>query len=150
MKNLFLIALLCMLLVSCSIKIDDISYGNDACHYCSMTIVTPAHAAQVVTEKGKNYKFDATECMINYLAENDNESNMRHILSANYLNPSEMINSKESTFLISESIPSPMGANLSVFKNDEEANEILDQIDSGDLLNWDEVKNRIRNTTIYH
>ena len=36
-----------------------------------MTIVDKVHAAEIVTQKGKVYKFDATECMINFMDEFD-------------------------------------------------------------------------------
>lgn len=128
-----------LIFFSCSKQIDPINYGNDACSFCSMTIVDQTHAAQLVTKKGKNFKFDATECMINYLHSEKNEDDMLHILSANYLSPGELINAKEATFIISENIPSPMGAFLSVIENKAEA-EKLQAESGGELFNWEKVK----------
>ena len=58
MKRLSLLIILCSFF-SCSKTPQPINYGTDMCHFCQMTIVTKTHAAQMVTTKGKQYKFDA-------------------------------------------------------------------------------------------
>ena len=58
-------------MVSCGISPKPIDYGSDGCHYCSMTIVDHQHAAEIVTTKGKAFKFDAVECMMNHLKDID-------------------------------------------------------------------------------
>lgn len=139
MKNLnnyiFLIGLL--LFSSCSVAPQAIDYGNDGCHFCQMTIVDKVHAAEVVTKKGKVYKFDATECMVNFLKEFE-ASKIALFLSNNYTEPEALIDATEATFLISENIPSPMGAYLSAFKNKEDA-EKTQAKKGGTLYTWDEL-----------
>ncbi len=79
-----------------------------------MTIVDKTHAAEFVTKKGRAYKFDAVECLIN-----DLKIKMKKncIYFSNRLSkPEELINATTATYLISEEIKSPMGANLSAFK----------------------------------
>lgn len=63
----FSIFLLLFVLTSCSNKIQDINYGSDSCDFCSMGIVDQGHASQLVTTKGKNFKFDAIECMTHFI-----------------------------------------------------------------------------------
>ena len=60
MKRLSILIILCSFF-SCSKTPQPINYGTDMCHFCQMTIVTKTHAAQMVTTKGKQYKFDAIE-----------------------------------------------------------------------------------------
>lgn len=107
-----------------------------------MAIVEKSHVAQLVTKKGKNYKFDSSECMIQFLNENIKEEEMLHILSADYIHPGHLIDVKEATFLISKKIPSPMGEFLSAFRNQEEAKSIQNDF-GGTLYNWKEVKEEI-------
>lgn len=126
-----------LLLFSCNVSPQAIDYGNDGCHYCKMTIVDKLHAAEIVTAKGKAYKFDATECMINFLDEFDTSS-IQLYLANNYNKPGELIDATQATFLISENIPSPMGAFLSAFKNKEDAIKIQTQ-KSGDIYTWEEL-----------
>ena len=54
-----------------------------------MTIVDKLHAAEIVTKKGKVYKFDATECMINYIDELDTQNCI--YLSNNYTEPENLL-----------------------------------------------------------
>lgn len=143
MKKTFLILFLIGTLISCSKNIEPIVYGEEACKFCRMTIVDQGHSAQLVTDKGKNYKFDSSECMINYLNHENNEGDMLHILSADYADPGKMIDATNAVFIISENIPSPMGEFLSALEN-KEAAEDLQQKNGGDLYNWKEVKTKIK------
>ncbi len=136
LKHYLSIALL-LLFFSCNVSPQPIDYGNDGCHFCKMTIVDKVHAAEIVTKKGKIYKFDATECMINFMKEFDN-SEIALYLSNNYTKPEELIDATKATFLISENIPSPMGAFLSAFENIADAEKIQTK-KSGTLYTWQEL-----------
>ena len=142
LKHYSIIALL-LLLFGCNASPQAIDYGNDGCHFCKMTIVDKVHAAEIVTKKGKVYKFDATECMVNFMKE-FNTSEVKHYLSNNYTEPEALIDATKATFLISESIPSPMGAFLSAFKNKAEA-EKTQKDKSGKLYNWNQLLNHLNN-----
>lgn len=128
------IALL-FLLFNCKVGPEPINYGSDGCYFCQMTIVDKVHAAEVVTKKGKVYKFDATECMVNFMDEFDT-SEIKLYLSNNYTEPEALIDATKATFLISKNIPSPMGAFLSAFKNKADA-EKFQKEKGGDLYTWD-------------
>ena len=79
MKNFYTFLLISVLISSCSVAPVAIDYGKDACNFCDMTIVDKTHAAEYVTKKGRAYKFDAVECLINDLSDKD-ENNMAFIL----------------------------------------------------------------------
>ncbi len=128
--------LLCVL-VSCKVEPEQINYGSDACAFCKMTIVDQQHAAQYVTKKGKQYKFDAIECMVNDLTEKGIEE-IEIFLVADYQVPGSMTNAKEATYLICKEIKSPMGANLSGFATKEKA-LIIQKNSGGDLYTWQEL-----------
>ena len=113
---------LMLVFISCSIEPSKIVYGQDACHFCKMTIVEETHAAQIVTKKGKAFKYDAIECLLNDL-ENHEQEDIALYLVTDYLTPQKLIDAKTATFLISKSIQSPMGANLSAFENRNDAEE---------------------------
>ena len=122
---------------SCSIAPESINYGHDACHFCKMTIVDQQHSAQYVTSKGKQFKFDAIECMANELSEKDMD-NIAIFLVADYDKPGQMTPAFEATYLISEEIKSPMGANLSGFSSKENALNMKSSKE-GDVYNWNEL-----------
>lgn len=73
MNKLVIFSILFILITSCSIEPAKIQYGKDACHYCKMNIVDKMHAAQYVTKKGKAFKYDAVECMLNDLKDKDQQ-----------------------------------------------------------------------------
>ena len=127
-----------LILMSCSIKPDPIQYGTDGCSYCSMTIVDRQHAAELVTSKGKVFKFDATECMINQLME-VNRDDIALYLVTDYANPGEWVDATKAIYLISENIPSPMGAYLSAFGKREAADR-MQAANDGELLTWEELQ----------
>ena len=142
LKHLKPILGICVLLlaISCKVEPQPIDYGKDQCSFCKMNVVDKTHAAQYVTAKGKQFKFDAIECMVNDLNEN-NEANIAILLVANYGNPGEMIDATTATFLISKEIKSPMGANLSAFSSKIKAEE-LKQKHGGAIFTWETLKQK--------
>ena len=141
-KQIVLIALT-LVLSACSSKPVAIEYGVDGCHFCKMTIVDKVHAAEVVTHKGKVYKFDATECMINFMDEFDTSS-IKLYLSNNYTEPEALIDATTAIFLISKNVPSPMGAFLSAFKNKDDAVKVQ-TAKGGTIYTWEELLNHYKN-----
>jgi copper chaperone NosL len=105
-----------------------------------MNIVDKTHAAQYVTTKGKQFKFDAIECMVNDLTEKT-DLELAYLLVADYANPGEMVGAITATFLISPEIKSPMGANLSAFSSKEKAIETK-QKHTGEIYTWDSLKQK--------
>ena len=144
MKKVYAVALigLLWLQVSCKIEPEAINYGQDACHFCKMTIVDQQHAAQYVTKKGKQYKFDAIECMVNQLSETD-RSKIGIMLISNYGQPANMTDASSATYLISQEIKSPMGAFLSGFSSKEAALKTMEE-NGGDIYSWTELLNKFK------
>lgn len=141
LKHLSKVTLL-LILLSCNAKPKAIDYGNEGCHFCKMTIVDKLHAAEIVTHKGKVYKFDATECMVNFMKEFDT-SEIKLYLSNIYTEPEILIDATQATFLISNNIPSPMGAFLSAFKTKEDAKSFQTE-KRGTLYTWSELINHLK------
>ena len=132
MKTIVILLICGISISACNTKPQPIEYGKDGCHYCTMTIVDRQHASQFVTSKGKAYKFDAIECMVNALNENDNGS-YAHTLVSDFDNPGQLIDAQDASFLISKDIPSPMGAFLSAFTSKEAAQKNAKGVNWGHL-----------------
>jgi len=129
-------------LLSCNVSPQAINYGKEACEYCKMTIVDKLHAAEIVTKKGKVYTFDSAECMIHFIEDFD-ASTVKLYLTNHYTEPEILIDATKATFLISENIPSPMGANLTAFKDKKKA-ESIQEVKGGTLFSWEELLNHIK------
>jgi len=125
-------------LTACTIAPAKIDYGNDACKFCSMTIVDKQHAAQLVTNKGKAFKYDAIECMLNDLKSTPTAA-IELFLVIDYLNPSVLIDATTATYLISPEIKSPMGANLSAFASNEAAQPFV-KTPASRVYSWTEIQ----------
>ena len=118
-----------------------IRLGEDACEYCKMVIADERFAAEVITKKGKVYKFDAIECMVGYY--NENEENIKKAYVINFLNPKEFLEAEKAVYIRSPDIRSPMGMNLSAYKSKKEAEDKLKD-KQGEILNWTELRELIR------
>lgn len=116
-KSSLFIVLLFGLLVMCEPAPEKINFGQDACAYCSMGIADPSFAAEIVTTKGRVYKYDSIECMVR--SYKTMEQSVAMVLVMDYANPGAFINAKEAFFLKSDETRSPMGANLSAFEQKE-------------------------------
>ena len=120
---------------SCSAQPEPINYGHDECSFCKMTIVDKAHSAQLVTKKGKQYKFDAIECMARNVHKDNKLAEKSTMLVADYINPGTMLNAKTASYIISPKIKSPMGANLSAVADVKTANGIIKE-KGGEIYTW--------------
>jgi len=125
--RILFIALL-LFLVSCKVEPKKINYGQDHCAFCDMTVVDKMHACEYVTKKGKSYPFDAIECMTQKINQENNESELAFILVSDYQNLGKLIDAENATYLITEKIKSPMGANLSAFSSLEKAKKMQHEL----------------------
>jgi copper chaperone NosL len=141
-KFIFL-SLVLFIFASCEVSPKPINYGSDGCHFCSMTIVDRQHAAQIVTKKGKVFKFDAVECMLNHMKDIDTVEVALYFCNY-YEQPGELIAAQEATYLISENIPSPMGEFLTAFDNMEAATAAKEE-NGGKLYSWNELLKHMNN-----
>lgn len=141
MKKISLL-LFIAIIFSCNSTPDPINYGQDMCSFCQMTVVTKTHASQMVTGKGKQYKFDAIECMVNFLEDKQGLIPESQLLIANYNAPGTMIDAKTSHYVVSTQIKSPMGANLTGFESLEMAKKTIKDTDAN-FYDWDGIFNKL-------
>jgi copper chaperone NosL len=134
MKTYTLSLLIVLLLSACTIAPAKMNYGEDHCHFCKMTIVDRQHAAQVVTGKGKAFKYDAIECMMNHLARWDQVEPGLFLVN-DFTEPGKLVDATNSHYLICREIPSPMGAFLSGFSNAEVRDGLFEE-KGGEALDW--------------
>lgn len=126
---------------SCEVRVEPIRFGEDLCSYCRMTIADARFSAQLVTTRGKNFKFDAIECMVWYLHEQGDttlsqmQEGYAFILVWDYLER-RPVSVDSAIFLIADSIRSPMGAHLAAFSSREQAEEYARRW-NGTLYTWD-------------
>lgn len=139
MRSLIVSVMLVLLSSACSVNPVPIEYGKDSCHYCKMTIMDKKFGGEVVTTKGKVYKFDDVNCMVNFL--NTGELGEREIsfrLVVDYTQPEKLIAAGEAFYVKSPEVKSPMASQVAAFETDDLKNEYKKQW-KGIYLTWGEL-----------
>lgn len=133
------IGLFALTFSSCSTEPEPLEYGKDGCQFCKMTLVDPRFGAELVTKKGKIYKFDDSVCFLNfYNSDAEPADNYLHRLIIDYAHPGHLINADIAFYIKSKELKSPMAGNLAAFENKSE----MDQFNKkwkGIYLSWGEV-----------
>lgn len=138
MKNIIIVATFLVLVSSgCSQSAQPIEYGKDNCHFCQMKIMDPKFGSEAITQKGRIYKFDSSECLLRYL--NGSDQQHSHLLVTPFNDPKHLVDATSSWFLVSKNMPSPMGGNLNAFNSEDDARAFM-QKNGGDVFNWEGVK----------
>ncbi len=131
---------LCLLgLAACTPKPEPIRYGEERGAYCMMNIADERFGAELVTTKGKVYKFDSIECLAGFLLEERVAAGEVHSLwVTDFAHPPTLIRAEEALFLHSSNVHSPMGMNLAAFATREDLAAVRAEV-GGEVLTWDEV-----------
>lgn len=119
MKSFIVIFLALTTLASCKVKPVEIDFGHENCAWCQMTIVDSRFACELVSDKGKAYKFDAIECLAQFYLKNT-ETNWQYIVFMPFDQPGSFHNESEVVFVQSNSIKSPMGGGLAAYLDVEQ------------------------------
>ena len=113
--------ILCVMLAlvfwACSIEPEPLIYGKDQCHSCKMTLMDQKFGAELVTTKGKVYKFDDINCLFNfYNAGSVNKDDFRFKLVVDFSQPEKLIDAEKAVYLKSGEIKSPMASQVAAFE----------------------------------
>lgn len=128
-----------LLLSSCSAEISPIHYGSDACDFCRMTITDPKYGGELITSKGKVYKFDAAECMAAFYKNHQSATiKFTGMAVADFTHPGKMIDVKQAVFFQDDQINSPMGANIAALPDTQSVKK-GNVSREGKLLGWNDL-----------
>jgi len=140
--NIFrvVVVLLTMLtLASCGGEPEPINYGHDECEFCRMQITDNKYGAELVTDKGKIYKFDSIECMIEFsLVKNTLGDTNNKLLITDFDNPGNLVDARNSVYVMNDKFRSPMGLNVTAFNGEERVQKFISE-NGGEKLSWVEV-----------
>ena len=134
---LLLFLLAAINLLSCNTAPEPIKVGTDNCYFCKMTISDDRFGAEIVTAKGKVYKFDDTHCLLSYLKTKDlPEANIKAIYLTDFNGQHQLLNTQKALLLKSDLLHSPMNGNIAAFENADSL-KLMQQKFPGEIVNWD-------------
>jgi copper chaperone NosL len=132
-------AILILLFTSCNTKPQPFAYGKDICDECRMTIMDPKFGGEIITKKGKVYKFDDAHCLVNFIKHgNIKETDIGHTVFVNYENGKNFLDVKSSFFVKSDRLKSPMNGNVASFSSKAIAEQKANQT-GGIIKTWEQV-----------
>lgn len=124
---------------SCTTKPEPFEIGKDMCEECKMTIMDPKFGAEIITKKGKIYKFDDAHCVVNYVKNGSmKEADIAQTVFSDYTDHKNFIDAKASFFVVSEQLKSPMNSNAASFPSKEIAEQKAKDI-NGTVKNWEQL-----------
>jgi len=129
------VIILVMLLSSCSQNgPDPIVINKDNCAFCKMTISEESFASELITQKGRVYKFDDITCLVGFKKENTDKMVSQHYVHY-YLGKNELIVAESAHYIQGGEISSPMNGNIAAFKTGEEAKEYQKKLNAS-IIDW--------------
>jgi copper chaperone NosL len=135
-KHASFAALLLVVLSSCSTGPEEIAYGKDACNDCKMTIMDPKFGGEIVTKKGKVYKFDDMHCLAHFIkAGSVKEADIAQTVFVDYEKEHIFLKSPSLFFVQSPQLKSPMNSNAAAFATQQAATKKAAEV-SGKVVDW--------------
>jgi len=139
MRVNILIFLVAISLLSCNVNPEPLTMGKDACYTCKMTLMDKKFGAELVTKKGKIYKFDDLNCMINFSKSGyEPEENIEHRLVVDFAQTGKLLDAAKLYYCKSAKINSPMGSHVAAFEKKEDLEKSNSEW-QGTTLTWKEV-----------
>ncbi|WP_161964206.1 nitrous oxide reductase accessory protein NosL [Chitinophaga flava] len=127
-----------MLQFACSPDFEPVDYGHDACAHCRMTIMDKRYAAELITPKGKAYKFDDAICMLQYMSANQVSPDSRLLIADHSDATHPFIDARKAIYLHNPSFKTPMNGNYAAFASEKAAVPLKDNLEQK-LLHWEDL-----------
>ncbi len=136
---------LCFVLFSsCSSQPEPFKYGQDICYTCKMGIVDPKFGGEILTVKGKVYKFDDVHCMALFLKSGTiTKEEIKETLVINFETGKEFLDANRSFFVLSPLVKSPMSGNAAAFASKEAAEKFNAEV-KGNIVTWQHFSEQLK------
>jgi copper chaperone NosL len=99
----------------------------------------PKFGGEIITQKGKIYKFDDSHCMIHFLKNNGvKKTDVAQTVVIDHSNQKNFLDVKSAYFVVSDQFKSPMNGNAACFSSKEIAEQKAKET-NGLVKNWDQL-----------
>ncbi len=114
-----------------------IKLNKDNCDFCSMGISDGKFGAEIITEKGRVYKFDDIMCMVNYCKANP-KTKIASYYVLDYSNENVLISAPTAYFISGGNIQTPMRGGIIAFLKEKDAKEFGTKLNAKPT-NWEAI-----------
>lgn len=128
-----------LFLNSCKNGPDAIETGKDNCYFCKMTITDPRYGAELITNKGKAYKFDDIHCIVNFIRSGMiDRKNIKDVYLVDFAGDHSLMKSAEGFLLQGDAVHGPMNGNVIAFSNKDSMKENMVRLNANPV-NWEQL-----------
>ncbi len=132
-----ILAIFC--LSSCNAGPEPIVPGRDNCYLCKMAVTDARYGGELVTKKGRVYKFDDAHCLLAFLKSNEmDDKQVRNIYLVDYAGDHSLVEAGKSFLLQGDGIHGPMNGNVIAFKDIDSMKE-KSGLFKGSSVSWKEL-----------
>jgi copper chaperone NosL len=123
-------------ITSCNAQQEPIVIGKDACYFCKMTVSDTRFGGEVLTQKGKVYKFDDPHCLLAFLhGDAVKKNDIKEVYVVDF-NSHQLIPAGSAFLYKSEALKSPMNDNIAAFATAADMQKTSAQW-QGEAVKWD-------------
>ena len=124
---------------SCKVNTEPINYGKDYCAHCKMGIMDPKFGGEIITKKGKIFKFDDLGCLGRFLKNGSvAEIDIAKKVAIDYEHGGTFVEMERAKFFHDEQLKSPMGSNVAALSPTSTLKV------TGQSLSWTEILSTIK------
>jgi copper chaperone NosL len=107
---------------ACHTRPQQFAYGKDICDDCHMTVMEAKFGGELITRKGKLYKFDDAHCLSHFIRSGIvKEADIAQTVFINYENDRDFLDVRSAFFVVSPQLKSPMNSNAASFSTKQAA-----------------------------
>lgn len=147
MKTFLSLIIIAVAFASCSVKPEPLRYSKDNCSFCKMTLMDDKFGGELVTKKGKVFKFDDIKCMISFLNSSEGKvDEYSYELVVDYAHAADefdLVPAGDASYLQSPEVKSPMAGNVAAFKLPLELKNYQAKWNAT-VISWNEVKEALK------
>lgn len=128
-----------IMITSCERGPEAMRYGKDECESCRMTISDQRFGCQIVTKKGRVFKFDDLCCMHDFVKDGaliEGDIHERYV--GDFNRPNAFI-PVQSAFFLRGAVKSPMASNTPAFATEAERDAVKASAGEGAAASWPQV-----------
>lgn len=131
-------AAMLVLLLGCTSGPEAIRFGKEGCDHCKMTIMDKKYGGEIVTSKGKIYRFDDIRCLSDFYKSGSVDKATCTVYFLDYDGNGNLLKSDAALLLRSDEMHSPMGGNIAAFHDDAALNAAQGKL-HGTTVKWEEL-----------